>query len=81
MYLQDSWRIRSNLTLTYGLRYGYETPVWETNGLRVAPSVNIMSWFKQRVENMNNGIPSSASPLLSWVPAGKANNGKLVVPA
>jgi hypothetical protein len=73
VYGQDSWRIRSNLTLTYGLRYGYETPVWETNGFEVSPSINIMSWFKQRVANMNAGIPSSASPLLSWVPAGKAN--------
>jgi hypothetical protein len=75
VYLQDSWRIRSNLTLTYGLRYGYETPVWEANGFEVAPNVDIMAWFKQRVTNMDNGIPSSASPLLSWVPAGKANHG------
>ncbi len=75
IYAQDSYRIKSNVTITYGLRYGYETPVWETHGLEVAPSFNIMSWFKQRVENMNAGIPSSASPLLSWSPAGKANKG------
>jgi hypothetical protein len=74
IYGQDSWRMRSNLTLTVGLRYGYETPVWETHGLEVAPSVDIMTWFKQRVTNMDNGIPSSASPLLNWVPAGKANH-------
>jgi hypothetical protein len=75
IYAQDSWRVRSNLTITYGLRYGYETPVWETHGFEVVPSFNIMTWFKQRVTNMNNGIPSSASPLLSWVPGGKANHG------
>jgi hypothetical protein len=74
VYLQDSWRIRSNLTLTYGLRWGYETPVWEANGFEVAPSVDLMTWFKQRVANMNAGIPSSASPLLTWIPAGKANH-------
>lgn len=74
VYLQDSWRIRSNLTLTYGLRWGYETPVWEANGFEVAPSVDIMTWFKQRVDNMNQGIPSSVSPLLTWDPAGKANH-------
>jgi len=73
MYLQDSWRIRPNLTVTYGLRYGYETPVWETNGLQVRPSVDILKWFQQREIDMNNGLPSSAEPLLSWVPAGKAN--------
>ena len=75
VYAQDSWRVRSNLTVTFGLRYGYETPVWETHGFEVVPSFNIMSWFKQRVVNMDNGIPSSASPLLSWVPGGKANKG------
>jgi hypothetical protein len=74
-YVQDSWRLRSNLTLTLGLRYSYETPVWETNGFEVRPSVDIMQWFHQREINMNAGIPSSASPLLSWVPAGKANKG------
>jgi Carboxypeptidase regulatory-like domain len=75
IYGQDSWRMRSNLTFTLGLRYGYETPVWETHGSEVVPSVDIMTWFKQRVENMDNGIPSSASPLLSWVLGGKANHG------
>lgn len=74
-YVQDSWRLRPNLTVTFGLRYGYETPVWETNGFEVRPTVDIMQWFLQRERNMNAGIPSSASPLLSWAPAGKANKG------
>ena len=74
VYGQDSWRVRSNLTLVMGLRYGYETPVWEANGFQVAPSFDIMTWFRQRVANMNAGIPSSASPLIDYVPAGKANH-------
>lgn len=74
-YIQDSWRIKSNVILTAGLRYGYETPVWETNGFEVRPTTDIMAWFHQREINMNAGIPSDASPLLSWVPAGKANKG------
>jgi hypothetical protein len=74
-YVQDSWRLRPNLTITAGLRYSYETPVWETNGFEVRPTVDIMQWFHQREINMNEGIPSSASPLLSWAPAGKANHG------
>jgi Carboxypeptidase regulatory-like domain len=74
LYVQDSWHLRSNLTATIGLRWGYETPVWETRGLQVRPTVDIMQWFHQRMINMNAGIPSDASPLLSWTPAGKANN-------
>ena len=73
LYAQDSWRLRSNLTVNFGLRWGYETPVWETNGLQVRPTFDIMQWFRTRMVNMNSGIPSDASPLLSWTPAGKAN--------
>ncbi|MGH9774474.1 MAG: carboxypeptidase regulatory-like domain-containing protein [Candidatus Acidiferrales bacterium] len=72
-YVQDSWKIRSNLTITAGLRYSYETPPWEVNGSQVAPTIDIGAWFRQRVQFMNAGIPSSASPLLSWGLAGKAN--------
>ncbi len=72
-YFQDSWHLRSNLILTYGVRYAYETPVWETNGFEVSPTFDIMQWFNNRIVNMNNGLPSSDSPLLSWDLAGKAN--------
>jgi hypothetical protein len=74
-YAQDSWKLRSNLTLTIGLRYGYETPPWEANGFQVRPTVDIGQWFREREIQMNNGIPSDASPLLSWGLAGKANHG------
>lgn len=74
-YFQDSWKIKSNVTITAGLRYGYETPPWETNGFQVAPTTDILQWFRDREVGMNKGIPSDASPLLSWGLAGKANGG------
>jgi hypothetical protein len=63
------------VTLTVGLRYGYEAPPYETNGFEVQPTVDIGQWFRQREINANLGIPSDASPLLSWTLAGKANHG------
>ncbi|HWO01275.1 MAG TPA: carboxypeptidase regulatory-like domain-containing protein [Blastocatellia bacterium] len=34
-YAQDEWRIKPNLTLNYGLRYEYYTPLREANNLQV----------------------------------------------
>ena len=32
-FAQDSWKVRSNLTLEYGVRFGYWTNNQELNGL------------------------------------------------
>jgi len=73
LYGQDSWRLKSNLTFTVGLRWAYATPPWETHGQQTAVSVDIHQWLAQREINQVNGIPSDASPLLSWNLAGRAN--------
>lgn len=56
-YGQDSWRVTSNLTLTYGLRYSTSTPVYEANGVQVAPSVALGDYFEQRIAGANKGQP------------------------
>ena len=72
-YGQDSWKVRPNLTVTFGLRYSLFSPPWETNGLQVAPTISLSDWFDQRREGMLNGIPSNQNPLLSFDLAGPAN--------
>jgi hypothetical protein len=73
-YGQDSWRMKSNLTLTYGLRYGLYSPPWETNGLQVAPNVPLGNWFDVRGAQMEKGVPDNQSaPLISFVLAGPKN--------
>src|SRR4029077_20302496 len=57
-YAQDSWKVRPNLTITYGLRYSLEPAPWETNGLQVATTdasgkpLPLAKWFGQRAANM-----------------------------
>ena len=81
-YAQDSWKVKSNLTLTLGLRYQIEPAPWETNGLQVATTdasgkpLPLSNWFAQRASNMANGIPSNQDPLVSFSLAGPANGGK-----
>ena len=72
-YFQDSWKFRSNVTLTLGLRYNYDTPVWETNGNMVSPTVDVQTFWNQRLEDMAAGIPSDATPDLQFALSGRAN--------
>lgn len=72
-YLQDSWRVRSNLTVTAGLRYGLYSPPYEVNGLQVAPTISMGQWFNDRVANMQKGIPSNQSPTITFDLAGPEN--------
>ena len=71
-YLQDSWRIRPNFTLNYGVRWSTSTPVYERNGLQVIPNVNLSDYFRQRVESSNLGVPFTDP--ITFVLGGKANN-------
>ena len=56
-YAQDSWRLRQNLTLTLGLRYGLSRPVYETNGLQVKPTTSLSDYFEARKASALQGVP------------------------
>jgi hypothetical protein len=73
MYVEDTWKAKPTLTLTAGLRYSLFSPPWETDGLQVAPTPSLGTFFNQRAINMENGIPSSTDPLISFNLAGPAN--------
>jgi hypothetical protein len=70
-YGQDSWRMKPNLTLTYGIRYSTTTPLYEANGVQVKPTTSLSDFFDQRVAGAKAGQPYNA--LLSVDLAGKAN--------
>lgn len=70
-FAQDTWRIKPNLTLTYGLRYGISTPVYEKNGFEVKPNIGLGEYFRRRVAGMNAGTPYNE--LISLDLSGKAN--------
>lgn len=73
-YLQDAWRIKSNLTLTYGVRYSLLQPPYEVNGNQVAPNTSLNAFFDQRMKDMTNGVVTNTN--FSMVLAGQANGKK-----
>ncbi len=74
-YGQDTWRIKPNLTLTYGVRWSLFPPPWETNGLQTAPTVGQGTQFNQNVANMKQGIGYGAEGPIAFSLAGPVNHG------
>jgi hypothetical protein len=74
-YGQDTWRIKPNLTLTYGLRWSLFPPPWETNGLQTAPTFDLGKQFSKNVTNMENGIGYGGEPAIEFNLGGPVNHG------
>ena len=70
-YAQDAWRVKSNLTLTFGVRYSLLQPPYETSGTQVAPTPGIHQWFRNRYMGMAQG--QSIQPVFNYVLSGQAN--------
>lgn len=70
-YLQDSWKARPNLTLTFGIRHVFLQPPYETNGQQLQPTIDTHQWFAARVAAAAHG--ETGQPDLSFAPSGQAH--------
>ena len=70
-YVQDSWRVKPNLNITFGIRHTILQTPYETNGQQVSPTVDTDDWFRKR------GAAAAAGnvyePNLTFYPSGVAN--------
>jgi hypothetical protein len=72
-YSMDTWRVHSDLTLTLGLRYSLNRPVYETNGIQVKPNVSLGGYLAKRIESAAKGVPYNDTISINL--AGPVNNG------
>jgi len=73
-YVQDTWKARPNLTITLGLRYSLERPVYEKNGFEVQPTVPLGKYFAERIAAGKQGT-NFVDPIVINR-SGPANGGK-----
>ena len=69
-YLQDSWRIKPNFTVTFGIRHTILQTPYETNGQQVTPTIDTHAWFMQREAAAQQGVVYE--PNLTFAPSGPA---------
>lgn len=73
-YIQDSWRVRPNLTVTVGLRHSFLQPPWEVNGQQIEPTFSAYDWYVNREVQAQQG--NIFEPPYEYVPGGPTHNGK-----
>src|SRR5437773_2767789 len=77
MYGQDSWKVTRSLTITAGLRYSLNPPVYESNGFQISPNVPLGDWFNQRGGLAQQGKPQALAPKIRFDLASKASGRDL----
>jgi hypothetical protein len=77
LYAGDNWKIRNNLSLTYGVRWTYYPAPYEVNKFQASNDVDYQTLVDTRIRNAAAGISGpTAEPLLRYNLTGKANDAR-----
>ncbi len=76
-YVQDIWKVKRDLTLTYGMRYSLSKVPFEKNGIEVITTKPLEQFFAERIGASMAGVPGFAMPnaALTYQLGGPANHG------
>ena len=67
LFAQDSWKLKPNFTVTYGVRLSVSPPVHEANGQQISTDIQIGKWFDQRGALADQGLPTSKMAPITYV--------------
>ena len=70
-YGQDSWKLKPNLTLSFGLRHTLLQTPYERDGQEIAPTIDLGKWFDARWAASSTG--RVVQPPFGFIQAGRAN--------
>lgn len=70
-YAQDSWMVRPNLILNFGVRHTLLQVPYERDGQQVVPSFSLTKWFENRAAAAAEG--QTNQPPVSFTEGGQAN--------
>lgn len=73
-YALDSWRVRPNLTITFGFRHTLLQVPYEVNGQQVQPNLDLHQWFLNRSIAAAQGLGNQ--PQFAFAPSGQSRGGK-----
>ena len=73
-YLQDQWKARPNLTITFGLRHTLLQTPYEVHGQQVQSVTDLQNWFETRTQFARLGVP--VQPNIAYAPSGQARGLK-----
>jgi len=68
MYIQDTWKVTRQFTITAGIRLGLEPPVYEVNGQQASTNVPLGAWLGSRASFAAQGLSQQNAGLIDFIP-------------
>jgi hypothetical protein len=68
LYAQDTWKATRSLTVTVGLRFSLEPPVYEANGQQASTNIPIADWLAGRMSLADQGLSQNGVTPITFVP-------------